>query len=156
MLSKTNTDLVIKYYFNNVKLSGTNQGDGVFAKYSADITDFVKEQKILLGHLKNFKQYIGAIVPMKEQELKLYRQFAEFLEKYEEGQQKTNVSLGEKNHVKLVSADSQSNLKVKLENLSRDLSNPFIHIRNWIKGEMLNLGALIHAISEKEACDARK
>ena len=43
---------------------------------------------------------------MKEQELKLYRQFAEFLTKYEEGQQKTTISLGEKNHVKLVGADS--------------------------------------------------
>lgn len=86
ILSKTNTDKVIKYYFHNIVLSGTNQGDGVFAKYSADINDFVKEQKILLGHLKNFKQYIGAIVPMKEQELKLYRQFADFLTKYEDGQ----------------------------------------------------------------------
>ena len=55
MLTKTNTDKVIKYYFSNVKLSGTNQGDGVFAKYNADIDDFIKEQKILLGHLKNFK-----------------------------------------------------------------------------------------------------
>ena len=93
---------------------------------------------------------------MKEQELKLYRQFADFLTKYEDGQQKSNVTLGEKNHVKLVSADTQSNLKHKLETLSTDLSNPFIHIRNWIKGEMFNLGALIMAISEKEACDARK
>jgi hypothetical protein len=95
MLSKTNTDKVIQYYFKNVSLSGTNQKDGVFAKYTADINDFVKEQKILLGHLKNFKQYIGAIVPMKEQELKLYRQFSEFLNKYEEGETKTTVTLGD-------------------------------------------------------------
>lgn len=36
------------------------------------------------------------------------------------------------------------------------MSNPFIHIRNWVKGEMLNLGALIAAISEKDSCDLRK
>lgn len=34
--------------------------------------------------------------------------------------------------------------------------NSFIHIRNWVKGEILNLGALINAISEKEACEGRK
>jgi hypothetical protein len=34
--------------------------------------------------------------------------------------------------------------------------NPFIHIRNWIKGEMLNLESLLEAIGEKESCDNRK
>ena len=34
--------------------------------------------------------------------------------------------------------------------------NPFKHVRNWIKGEMLGLAALIAAIAEKENCDVRK
>jgi len=37
-----------------------------------------------MNHLKNFKQYITQIVPMKEQELKYYKQFTEFLTKYEQ------------------------------------------------------------------------
>ena len=40
--------------------------------------------------------------------------------------------------------------------MAKDLQNPFIHIRNWIKGEMFCLGSLIMAISEKESCDVRK
>jgi hypothetical protein len=55
-----------------------------------------------------------------------------------------------------VSGDTQSHLKNKLDLLAAELQNPFLHIRNWIKGEMFNLGALISAISEKEACDIRK
>ena len=55
-----------------------------------------------------------------------------------------------------MSGDSKAHLKNNIETLSNDLTNPFKHIRNWIKGEMLSLGALIHAISEKEACDVRK
>ena len=43
-----------------------------------------------------------------------------------------------------------------MDALSQDLVNPFIHIRNWVKGEQLNLGALIAAIMEKEACETRK
>jgi hypothetical protein len=31
-----------------------------------------------------------------------------------------------------------------------------VHIRNWVKGEMLYLGALIAAIGEKESCEVRK
>jgi hypothetical protein len=34
--------------------------------------------------------------------------------------------------------------------------NPFKHIRNWIKGEMMNLDSLMAAIGEKESCDFRK
>lgn len=34
--------------------------------------------------------------------------------------------------------------------------NPFKHIRNWIKSEMMNLNALMEAISQKESCEARK
>lgn len=49
------------------------------AKYQAEINDFVKEQKILLTHLKNFTKYVNAIVPMKEAAVKYYREFAEFL-----------------------------------------------------------------------------
>lgn len=109
-----------------------------------------------MGHLKNFKQYIGAIVPMKEAELKYYKEFAGFLQKYEEGQDKTTVALGNHQNIKLVSGDTQSHLKNKLDLLAEELQNPFIHIRNWIKGEMFNLGALINAITEKESCDVRK
>lgn len=88
--------------------------------------------------------------------MRYYREFAEFLQKYEEGQEKTQVTLGGNKAIKLAAGDTQSHLKNKLDVLTSELVNPFIHIRNWVKGEMLNLGALISAISEKEACDIRK
>jgi hypothetical protein len=109
-----------------------------------------------LGHLKNFTKYIGSIVPMKEQELSYYKEFAGFLSKYEENCEKTNVNLGSKENVRLVAGETQSHLKNKLETLASSLENPFLHIRNWIKGEMLGLGSLIAAISEKESCENRK
>jgi len=58
--------------------------------------------------------------------------------------------------VKLISGESKSHLKNNLDNLSENLKNPFKHIRNWIKGEVMNLEALMQAIAEKEACSARK
>jgi hypothetical protein len=58
--------------------------------------------------------------------------------------------------VKLVSGDTKAHLKNKLDYLSQNLQNPFKHIRNWIKGEMMNLDSLMAAIGEKESCDVRK
>jgi hypothetical protein len=43
-----------------------------------------------------------------------------------------------------------------LNYLSKQQANPFIHIRNWIKGELFDLSALMDAIGQKESCDARK
>jgi len=50
----------------------------------------VKEQKQLMDYLKNFKTHIHQIVPMKEQELKYYKQFTDFLHKYEVSSEKVN------------------------------------------------------------------
>jgi len=56
----------------------------------------------------------------------------------------------------LVSGDTKAHLKNKLDFLAKNLQNPFVHIRNWIKGEMMNLECLMAAIGEKESCDHRK
>jgi hypothetical protein len=48
------------------------------------VNEYVKEQKILMDHLKDFKKHIKQIVPMKEAELRYYKQFTEFLNNYEE------------------------------------------------------------------------
>ena len=36
------------------------------------------------------------------------------------------------------------------------MRNPFRHIKNWIKEELMNLESLLAAIDEKEACNRRK
>ena len=43
------------------------------------ITKFVKDQKSIINNLKSFKTHIKKIHEMKEQELKYYVKFAEFL-----------------------------------------------------------------------------
>jgi len=55
-----------------------------------------------------------------------------------------------------VSGDTKAHLKSKLDELAKEMQNPFKHIRDWIKGEMMNLDSLIHAISEMECCTNRK
>ena len=96
---------------------------------------------------------------MKYQELRYYKQFADFLLKFEEGSAEENkgvVGTKEDKTIRIVAGDSKAQLKNKLDDLADQLTNPFVHVRNWVKSEMLNLGALIAAIGEKESCDHRK
>lgn len=53
---------------------------------------------------------------------------------------------GELAHVQLISGNGSDHLKTKLEAISTQFKNPFIHISNWIKGETYTLDALIYAV----------
>ena len=78
------------------------------------------------------------------------------LSAYEEKSACSQVMLGNNNRVQIVSGETNSHLKNSIDKLSSELQNPFLHIRNWVKGEQFDLGALIMAITEKESCDNRK
>lgn len=47
-------------------------------------------------------------------------------------------------------------MKQKLEGLAADFQNPFIHISNWVKGEVNCLGALQEAYDEMISIPAQK
>lgn len=53
-------------------------------QYNEVINDFVRDCRELMDHLKKFKAQIKIIVPIKEQEVQYYKDFIDFLIKYEE------------------------------------------------------------------------
>ena len=53
-------------------------------QYNEQINDFVRDCRELMEHLKKFKAQIKIIVPIKEQEVQYYKEFIDFLIKYEE------------------------------------------------------------------------
>mmetsp|Transcript_7200 Transcript_7200/g.11343 ORF Transcript_7200/g.11343 Transcript_7200/m.11343 type:complete len:89 (+) Transcript_7200:661-927(+) len=73
-LAPTNTDQVLSYFKRNLRINPeVNLPTGQVAKSNADINEFIKEQRTLMDHLKNFRSHISALVPIKEQELKYYK-----------------------------------------------------------------------------------
>jgi hypothetical protein len=50
--------------------------------------------------------------------------------------------------VRLISGPGNDHLKQKLEKMGQDFENPFIHISNWVKGEVYSLDALIQSVDE--------
>ena len=57
-MSKQSTDMVLEYYEKTIKVSTYNINEGQLTRYNGEINDFVKEQKTLMDHLRNFKQHI--------------------------------------------------------------------------------------------------
>ena len=52
--------------------------------YNNKVNEFVRDCREFIDHLKKFKKQIKMIVPIKEQEVMHYRDFVDFLIKYEE------------------------------------------------------------------------
>lgn len=107
-------------------------------------------------HLLNFKKTLKNIVPIKEEERKYYQQFSNFLERYEEGRGQDSMGVGALAHVRLITGDRNSALKDKLELMTQQHGNPFVHINHWVKGEVWCLEALAEAVANKDQVDQRK
>jgi sorting nexin-1/2 len=59
-------------------------GDLKIKSHNESINDFVRDCRDYLEHLKGFKKHIKVIVPIKEAEVNYYREFVDFLVKYED------------------------------------------------------------------------
>ena len=94
------------------------------------------------------------MLPIKQAEKSYYNQFSAFLDKYEDTKNKSTI--GELAHIKLVSAEDQGGLKNKLEAIGTQFQNPFIHISNWIKGEVYTLEALIVCVAYMQGVESWK
>jgi hypothetical protein len=86
--------------------------DSKIKQNNDSINDFVKECGEFLMHLKKFKKQVKVIVPIKEQEVIHYKDFVDFLIKYEEmNVKKINQDAAP---VNLLVGDSKIDLKEKL------------------------------------------
>ena len=59
-------------------------GDIKLKNYNEQINEFVRECRDYLEQLEAFKKHVKAIVPIKEMEVNYYKEFSDFLVKYEE------------------------------------------------------------------------
>jgi len=85
-----------------------------------------------------------------------YKNFAAFLEKYEDSKNAKSNETGALAHVRLISGSDQDALKAKLDNMTSQQTNPVRHISYWVKGEVLALESLIDAINYKDHLDKIK
>lgn len=124
--------------------------------FEEDTAEFIKDQQALMVHLQSFLKNLADMMPIKKAERDYYTQFSNFLEKYEETKQKKSGQLGELAHVQLLSGEQQAGLKTKLAEIGLKFQNPFIHISNWVKGEVLTLDALIRCVQHIQNIDQMK
>lgn len=58
--------------------------------------------------------------------------------------------------IQLITGDQRIDLKQQLITTAQGIKNPFKHVRNWIKGEIMELLALLECVSRKEGVEAAK
>ena len=79
--------------------------------FLGEINAFIADQKTLMQHLMTFKTTLKDIVPLKMAEREYYKQFSNFLDKYEESKQKKSGQIGQLAHVRLISGPGNDHLK---------------------------------------------
>jgi hypothetical protein len=96
-------------------------------------------------------------VPLKQQQIKYYNNFGQFIKKYEDIEAESKNPLQKKvESIKMASGDDKLALVNELGALTENLTNPFIHVRHWITMEILSLGCLVAEIKQKDLCTSRK
>lgn len=116
------------------------------------INAFVKESQVLMTSLQQFKLHMKVIVPIKEQEVYHYKNFVEFLGKYEDLNQRSQKAGSLEGSSKpegeaILSAPEGAHLKDLLATTAANARNPYIYMRNWVKQEISELQALMQAIT---------
>lgn len=87
-------------------------GDLKLKNYNEGVNDFVRDCREYLEHLKGFKKHVKVIVPIKEAEVAYYKEFVDFLVKYEETNAK-KVKYGDPT-VNLLTGEARIDLKSQL------------------------------------------
>jgi hypothetical protein len=82
-----------------------------------------------------------------------YKGFVDFIVKYEDINQK-KATAGDVFTVQLMSGDNKIDMKEQLTKMAESIKNPFLQVSYWLKGEIMELYALLEAISRKEGIES--
>ncbi len=61
---------------------------------------------------------------------------------------------GDQFTVQLMSGDNKIDMKEQLNKMATCIKNPFMDVNYWLKGEIMELYALLEAITRKEGIEA--
>jgi hypothetical protein len=164
-LPHMSTDQLLSRFREVIPVNEAGADEYKIKRYNDDINIFNRDCHQLLQTLSVFKNQMKMVVPMKEHEIMYYKNFVNFLVKYEEVNEKTILGenapdlthhAGADPNTSLLNSKWGDELKEKLTKTASNLKNPFLHMQNWVKSEIMELNALIEAISRKEGVDAAR
>jgi hypothetical protein len=82
--------------------------------YNEKINEFVKDCRDFIDHLKKFKKHMKILVPIKEQEVLHYKDFVDFLIKYEDINVK-KASADQPFEATIISGEGRFDIKSQLQ-----------------------------------------
>ena len=140
------------------KYSGVDEkvDDLTVNRYSESIRDFILTSRNIFPLLSKFKNWISNLEKQRTYQLNAYKHFAEFLTQYENTTLNIYSAEALQASKKMISDSENNTMKEQINNLSLKVSNPFIRFKYWVKEEIIDLHALLEAISHKNSLESRK
>jgi sorting nexin-1/2 len=161
-LPHLSTDQMLSRFREVIPVNEHGTDEYKIKRYNDEVINgFMKDCNVLMQALEAFKNQMRVIVPMKDQEVMYYKNFVDFLVKYEQVNEKQLAKIPGRQADPNVSTTLLygawgDELKQKLSQTAQNIKNPFKHMRNWVKSELMELKSLVEAISRKEGVDAAR
>lgn len=113
-------------------------------------TEFLYFYKAVEPLLSKMKGKTAAMMRNKQQQMQSYQDFHTSMERYENFNLQ-NYSEMQADKLVITNPDNME-LKVKLQELSGNLQNPYIDLFHWSKGEIFDLQAVMFAVKCRNDC----
>ena len=139
------------------KYSGVNYSfaSTTTSKYKDQLRDFVTSSKDLFKSLHTFKEYAKKLEQIRKLKLLADTKLSGFLSKYEE----STVALygiSDFTNNRVISNTDNDSVRASLDNIPKNMDNPFSKFKHWVKEEIIDFHALVDAIAQRELIESWK
>lgn len=122
------------------------------SKYKDQLREFVASSKEIFKFLEGFKNYAKKLEQIRKMKMLAHSSFGNFLSKYEENTVAV-YGLADFSNNRVVSNTDDGQVRDSIDNLPKQLDNPYRKFKHWIKEEIIDFHALVEAISQREVIE---
>lgn len=125
------------------------------SKYKDMLRDFVASSKEVLKFLENFKEFAKSTEHIRKMKIIAHTKLGGFLNRYEENTVAV-YGLANFSNNRVVSNTDDSSVRDALDSIPKQLDNPYVKLKHWIKEEIIELHSLIEAIGQRDIIECWK
>jgi sorting nexin-1/2 len=139
------------------KYSGIDylQVNNAGGKFRETLRDFVAGSKDINKFLINFKEYAKKLEQIRKMKLIAHSKLGGFLSKFEDNTV-AMYGLADFTNTRIVSNTDNDATRTAVDNISKQIDNPYSKFKHWLKDEVIDFHALVEAISQRELIESWK
>jgi sorting nexin-1/2 len=138
--------------YSGVDYMLVNNGGG---KFRETLRDFVAGSKDIMKFLTNFKEYAKKLEQIRKMNLLAHSKLGGFLSKFEDNTV-AMYGLADFTNTRIVSNTDNETTRNAVDNISKQITNPYSKFKHWLKDEIIDFHSLVEAISQRELIESWK